>query len=719
MFRAFWIHLIRRQSRKSRYRRPAAQRWRNLWSVRPQLQMLENRLVPAGTYTVTNLSDALPPPVGVDIRQAIALANADPGSTVKFADGMDGTIALQQGDLDITANMTIDGTGHTLVVAGGSDRAFDISAVGTVTITNLTIQNGRAPAGEGGGSGGAIYDASPSSILILNHDNIQLNFAAGNGGGVYSNGQVTLSNTTVEANNAVGLGGGVFAAKNLTVNTSTISDNSGSEGGGLYEAGTGTTVMLTMSTVTHNRATHGDGGGVFAEFDVIATASSITDNVALGGDGGGIYSASGDVTLSSTTVSTNTATGEGGGVKADLNVILAASHVNSNIGNMGGGGIWSDEGYVLLSGGSTVSGNSAGAGTAGATAMGGGIWSGTDVLVSGSTVADNTTNGNGGGIFALGSVNLSGDRTVSGNTAVATDTTNGNGGGIFARVDVLVAGSTVSGNTAGHDGGGIHATGNVFLFTSASVADNTAGRDGGGIWGGSLSNISIISSTVSGNTVGNNGGGVYLAADDVEESGSLYVDSSTISNNFAFNEGGGVYADTVEAVTVLNSTISGNTVALNGGGIAAIGVINLSITGSSVLDNAALSGEGGGLYNIGEGTNTDLDSDSFTGNSAGVSGGAVYVSAVDMTINNVFFDDNVSYGGPRTGSDLFATDAAMVILSNDDFDDSHGLSALLSTDLIDSSGGAVCSSAGGNEVADSSWVNIANFSPLIGDHGNA
>jgi hypothetical protein len=65
------------------------------------------------------------------------------------------------------------------------------------------------------------------------------------------------------------------------------------------------------------------------------------------------------------------------------------------------------------------------------------------------------------------------------------------------------------------------------------------------------------------------------------------------------------------------------------------------------------------------------------------------MGTLDATINNVTFDDNVSYGGPTSGSALFVDGGAVVDLDNSDFDDTLGLSALLSTDLIDVGAGGL------------------------------
>jgi hypothetical protein len=217
---------------------------------------------------------------------------------------------------------------------------------------------------------------------------------------------------------------------------------------------------------------------------------------------------------------------------------------------------------------------------------------------------------------------------------------------------------------------------------------------------------------------------VFVSGDS-EDVGSLTVTNSSISGNFALNEGGGIYVEFIEAVTISGTSIDGNTASQNGGGISSHNVFNLSITGSSLTNNEATSGSGGAVYAVGT-SDVYIDSDTFTGDTAGVSGGAVYLQGVDATIVNVDFDNNVSYGGVRSGSDLFTDTGAIVDLNESDFDDTLGLSAALSTDLIDvgdtlgtGSTVGVISSSGGNSVWDSSWINITGFGFAgSGDLGN-
>jgi len=181
----------------------------------------------------------------------------------------------------------------------------------------------------------------------------------------------------------------------------------------------------------------------------------------------------------------------------------------------------------------------------------------------------------------------------------------GFGGGLFNYGTLTLANSTVSGNKAHNDGGGVHSYfyAGRLTVTNSTISSNSAGTDGGGISNGSL--LSLTNSTISCNSSGTGRGGVFTGGGGVQNNGTLTVISSTISNNTA-SYGGGIHNHDSSKCTVTNSTISGNTatgngdndfvlVAISGGGISNIGL--LTVTNSTISGNAAAVGVGGGVMN--------------------------------------------------------------------------------------------------------------------------
>jgi len=221
-------------------------------------------------------------------------------------------------------NMLIDGPGAELLTVrrntGGNYRIFTIAGSATVTLSNITIENGDAGATNGGGvfnagsgqvtilqsvvqgngalNGGGINNDSSGSVNVVSsvvHDNTSTNGA----GGIFnrSNGTVRVTDSLVQSNHADGIsgnGGGINNNSNGTVRVtrSTIDGNitngSNSDGGGIYNGGTGT-VDVTNSLIGNN-LTGKDGGGInnASTGTVNVINSSVFLNKSVNGTGGGI-----------------------------------------------------------------------------------------------------------------------------------------------------------------------------------------------------------------------------------------------------------------------------------------------------------------------------------------------------------------------------------------------------------------------------------------------
>src|SRR5258705_4032741 len=175
---------------------------------------------PVRAATVTSLADSGPG----SLREAIG--NAAPGETIDFLSG--GAITLTSGGLSIDKNLIISGPGAGNLVVQRSTASgtpdFSIFSVlsGTVTISGLTVSNGRDVVG------GCI---DVESVLTLNDCVIAGNSGTESGGGIMNRGTMTISNCVIRGNSAAGaswdgFGGGIFNAGGLTTIDSTITDNS-------------------------------------------------------------------------------------------------------------------------------------------------------------------------------------------------------------------------------------------------------------------------------------------------------------------------------------------------------------------------------------------------------------------------------------------------------------------------------------------------------------
>jgi len=238
----------------------------------------------------------------------------------------------------------------------------------------------------------------------------------------------------------------------------------------------------------HNRGsvagTDGDGGCVEFDTGTSGTANLILDHVTLtgcstnDGDGGGLVIFN--------------FTNPGTGLATITNSIIQNNSVTSAIPSSAasGGGIWvTDPARMLMSN--------------------------TQVINNSATQATGVGRGLGGGIFIFSAGALSRQTIIHGST-ISGNNASGEGGGIWSSSNLLIDASagltTITNNNSGANGGGTHVGGGVYLNTSSpdsatfnkvTIAGNTATGSGGGIASGNNSGagpLTISFSRLAGNT---------------------------------------------------------------------------------------------------------------------------------------------------------------------------------------------------------------------------
>ncbi|MEW6210363.1 MAG: choice-of-anchor Q domain-containing protein, partial [Acidobacteriota bacterium] len=133
----------------------------------------------------------------------------------------------------------------------------------------------------------------------------------------------------------------------------------------------------------------------------------------------------------------------------------------------------------------------------------------------------------------------------------------------------------------------------TLTIQNSTLSGNSAGFDGGGIF--NLGTLTIQNSTLSGNSADDSGG--------IFNSGTVTIQNSTLSGNTADDSGGGIF--NVGAVTIQNSTLSNNS-ALDGGGISNFNLVTIK---NSIVANSTSGGDcaGSGTFNT-SGVNFSTDS---------------------------------------------------------------------------------------------------------------
>ncbi|PHM08364.1 DUF4347 domain-containing protein [Nostoc sp. 'Peltigera malacea cyanobiont' DB3992] len=301
-------------------------------------------------FTVNNTGDADDGDANngvTTLREAINLANATAGDDAiafgdVFSDTTPDTITLTSGQLTITDDLTILGTGASKLTVSGNNasKVFEIAGLGRdVTIDGLKIANGNDSA----------ILVNTNTLLSLTNSNISDNTATSSGGGINNKGTLKLTNTNVSGNTATSSGGGIANQGILSLTKSNISDNTAtSSGGGIYSKGI---LNLTKSNVSGNTTTS-IGGGIYSEGDLKLTNSTVSNNTANNGagiyNGGDFINSIGTASLTNSTVSGNKALKDGGGINNIRSLNLINSTITNNTADSNGDGVGNGGGIFSL-----------------------------------------------------------------------------------------------------------------------------------------------------------------------------------------------------------------------------------------------------------------------------------------------------------------------------------------------------------------------------------
>jgi CSLREA domain-containing protein len=226
-------------------------RWRRGWVVSCVLAVAGAAASSASatTYVVTKVgdtNDGVCSARDCSVREAVTAAiAAGPGNTVSIP-ARRRPFVLTVGDLDLTADIRIDGAGagKTILDGNHATRLFEVYFGATATITHVTIRNGQGGVStafpghvHGGGihnhgtlvltestlvdnrapTGGGLTNAATGTATLVN-DTITRNVAdSGAGGGVENLGIMSITNTTFSVNSASGAGGAVASYNTLSV----------------------------------------------------------------------------------------------------------------------------------------------------------------------------------------------------------------------------------------------------------------------------------------------------------------------------------------------------------------------------------------------------------------------------------------------------------------------------------------------------------------------
>ena len=515
----------------------------------------------------------------INQNQEPAVINLDPGCiyTLTQVDNTinAGPITIHNGLPLITKTITINGNNATIDIQGPAMGHFYIQPSGDLELYDLTLSNGSRPVGgavinlqgdffasrttflnnvaypDGDlvGRGGAVYNDS-GRVRIIDNSHFQENHAGellttslNLGGAIFNvNGALVVTDSSFHQNFAAGQGGAIYSMKDasdeagefITINEAEFLENYAFDNGGaLMLVDESSTVFIVRSEFRDNRADN-SGGAMFAvRSNVEGTKNEFWRNSAI--YGGAVYTKR---------------PGEGD----DSKYLSEQSNFIQNTASEIGGAIFSESTDITMDKGLFMlnTANSCGAfsngGDPSIDIIAGDLFTVPRIMSSTQLTEthfyDNEALQSHGGAVChvMGELSFQ-DSYLQQNRAVSM------GGALLLLDTNQLSNMNINYNTTDERGGGI-AIGHPWvstgfmaiteiirphintIITGSSFIGNETTSWGGAIYSNPLpGSVSISSSTFSGNEA-RHGGGIY------SRYGHMYITNSTFSGNSAFDGGG-------------------------------------------------------------------------------------------------------------------------------------------------------------------------------------
>ena len=551
-----------------------------------------------GIETFTDLQNA------IDLVDGILTLDSDIAMTDDEAAGFVNGVAINK-------NIRIDGKGHT-IDARDLGRIFSIGEGFTVTLTNATLINGKAT------EGGAIYN---DGSLTLSDVKLSDNAADSYGGAVFNNGHLVVGNSVFDSNDIVNRGSasvdyGGAAIYNwydgvLTVSGSNFTNNIKNYKNGDNLVGAITTIGNATVSGSNFVNNSGRWGGAISATgaELRKNSSTLTvsntifkDNSAL--YAGAVYIWGSNYNIADCVFDNNTAFGKGNMTPNNNNggalVVSQVSRFNEPI-----------TGTIS---GSKFTNNKAQYG--GAAYFNKGF-----VTITDSVFENNVATAEGGAVdFSHASVK---DLVVSINNSSFVGNKAPVAGAIFTNVDSKITNSNFTKNTASKGGAVLNENGAKLTVDNSTFKDNAADSYGGAVFNNG--ELVVSDSVFDSNDIVNRGSaGVDYGGAAIYnwENAKLDISKSNFTNNIKNYVNGDRLVGAV--TTIGNATISDSYFVNNsgrwGGALAATG----GVSGSAI-------------------NTIDVDGTKFVNNTA-LYGGAMFVWASNYTISNSVFDNNSAFG---------------------------------------------------------------------------
>ncbi|MBN1909403.1 MAG: right-handed parallel beta-helix repeat-containing protein [Pirellulales bacterium] len=672
----------------------------------------------AQTYLVTSLENTIANDGVLTFIEAFEAANgnlpvgdAPAGSFserdfITFANGLEGTVLLEDGELPVTSDLSILGpeTGSVVFQANGRNRVFSVWSIASVDLEGVTITGGSAC------DGGGIYNSMSSTVTVTDCTVSGNSARNGNGGGISNTGTMIVVNCTFGGNSADDNGGGIYNSGTLTVTNSTLSGNLAYRGGGFYGLNTSATT-LNNTIVAGNLGLYGpdvyhivsgilsgscnligDGSGQSTLIDgtdgnLVGTPSSPIDpglsdwsrfangrwghyllpgSPALdAGDNSLVIDASGQPLTEDIAGNARiqNATIDIGALEGMTTDYPAQIYIVASLEN-----IIADDGIVTFLEAFEAANRNQAVGDAPA-----GSFTEQDTIefadgISGTILVDRGT------LMVPGNLAIEGPGADD--MAFQADGRNGVFS-VWPCVSASLDGVTITGGST-DQGGGLRNSGTLSVTDSVFSA-NSSGYGGGGIYNSFMGSLTITNCEVSDNSVASLGNGSGIHND-----GILTVTNSALSDNSANLDGGAIHNSSSGVLSVAGCVLTDNQAENYGGAIYNSGT--LIISNSTFSDNSAIYGNE--ILNDGTLTMTN----SMISNNTYSSGSAIYSSG-ELTVTDSIISGNSSSSSAVSNysSSLTVTGCAITGNSGNGIYNSSGTVTVMNSMLSDNTGSGIYS----------------------------
>jgi len=248
------------------------------------------------------------------LRAAVMEANATAGPTsIILPSGVYDNSLGQYEINNTTGSITIIGAGAATTSITGDNRAFNVHVGAELNISDLTMM-GAGGAEDGGGifnqgvlnldhstiqnytgllEGGGIFNASGGVATIVD-STIANNSALGQGGGIYNDNATLIVLGSTFHGNTAGQGGAIWTNRSLDISNSTVSSNSTADSGAIFSGGIATVSILNSTITNNSTGIKHDGTGTFSITNSVV-AGNASDFSGSGTFTSGGYNLIGDV----------------------------------------------------------------------------------------------------------------------------------------------------------------------------------------------------------------------------------------------------------------------------------------------------------------------------------------------------------------------------------------------------------------------------------------